>query len=69
MAAALVGALVAETESNNRRGLGYQILGQVQSGSVADVWILLFISALLGIVLVGAVNVAQRLIAPWERRS
>lgn len=69
MAAALVGALVAETESNNRRGLGYQILGQVQSGSVADVWILLFISALLGIVLVGTVNVAQRLIAPWERRS
>lgn len=69
MAAALVGALVAETESNNRRGLGYQILGQVQSGSVADVWILLLISAVLGIVLVGLVNLAQRLLAPWERRA
>ncbi len=69
MAAALVGALVAETESNNRRGLGYQILGQVQSGSVADVWILLIISAVLGIVLVGAVSLMQRLIAPWERRA
>lgn len=69
MAAALVGALVAETESNNRRGLGYQILGQVQSGSVADVWILLIISAVLGIVLVGLISLLQRLIAPWERRA
>ena len=69
MAAALVGALVAETESNNRRGLGYQILGQVQSGSVADVWILLIISAALGIVLVGLVNLVQRVVAPWERQA
>ena len=66
-AAALVGALVAETESNNRRGLGFQILGQVQSGNVADVWILLLISALLGIGLVGLVSLAQRVLAPWER--
>ncbi len=66
-AAALVGALVAETESNNRRGLGFQILGQVQSGNVADVWILLLVSGLLGIGLVGAVGLLQRLIAPWER--
>ncbi|HLR45879.1 MAG TPA: ABC transporter permease subunit [Deinococcales bacterium] len=69
MAAALVGALVAETESNNRRGLGYQILGQVQSGSVADVWILLIVSAVLGIVLVGLIGLLQRLVAPWERRA
>ncbi|CAA9582684.1 MAG: hypothetical protein AVDCRST_MAG86-3061 [uncultured Truepera sp.] len=66
-AAALVGALVAETESNNRRGLGFQILGQVQSGNVADVWILLLISALLGIGLVALVGLLQRVIAPWER--
>jgi len=66
-AAALVGALVAETESNNRRGLGFQILGQVQSGNVADVWILLLISALLGISLVALVGLLQHLIAPWER--
>ncbi len=66
-AAALVGALVAETESNNRRGLGFQILGQVQSGNVADVWILLLISALLGVGLVALVGLMQRLIAPWER--
>ena len=66
-AAALVGALVAETESNNRRGLGFQILGQVQSGNVADVWILLLVSALLGIGLVGLVGLVQRVVAPWER--
>ena len=66
-AAALVGALVAETESNNRRGLGFQILGQVQSGNVADVWILLLVSALLGIGLVALVGLVQRVVAPWER--
>jgi NitT/TauT family transport system permease protein len=66
-AAALVGALVAETESNNRRGLGFQILGQVQSGNVADVWILLIISGLLGIGLVALVGLMQRTLAPWER--
>ena len=66
-AAALVGALVAETESNNRRGLGFQILGQVQSGNVADVWILLIISGLLGIGLVALVSFLQRVLAPWER--
>jgi NitT/TauT family transport system permease protein len=66
-AAALVGALVAETESNNRRGLGFQILGQVQSGNVADVWILLIVSALLGIGLVSLIDLVQRLVAPWER--
>ncbi len=66
-AAALVGALVAETESNNRRGLGFQILGQVQSGNVADVWILLLVSALLGVGLVALVGLVQRVVAPWER--
>ncbi len=67
-AAALVGALVAETESNNRRGLGFQILGQVQSGNVADVWILLIISGLLGIGLVALIGSLERLSAPWGRR-
>lgn len=67
-AAALVGALVAETESNNRFGLGYAIVGQVQAGNVSDVWILLIISALLGIGLVALVGGAQRVFAPWERR-
>ncbi len=64
-AAALVGALVAETESNNARGLGFQILGQVQSGNVADVWLLLLTSGLLGIVLVNLVGLVERLVAPW----
>lgn len=67
-AAALVGALVAETESNNRLGLGYSIVGQVQAGNVSDVWILLMVSAFLGIGLVALVGLAQRLLAPWERR-
>lgn len=67
-AAALVGALVAETESNNRFGLGYAIVGQVQAGNVSDVWILLLISAALGIGLVALVGLAQRVLAPWERR-
>ncbi len=68
-AAALVGALVAEVESNNRRGLGYAIIGQVQAGDVADVWILLIVAALLGIGLVALVGLAQRWLAPWQRRE
>ncbi len=67
-AAALVGALVAETQSNNKRGLGFQILGQVQTGNVTDVWILLIVSALLGVGLVSLVGLLQRLVAPWEKR-
>lgn len=67
IAAALVGALVAETESNNRRGLGYQVLGQVQSGNVADVWILLLISGALGILLVTLIGFLQRTLAPWDQ--
>jgi NitT/TauT family transport system permease protein len=67
-AAALVGALVAETQSNNKRGLGFQILGQVQTGNVTDVWILLIISALLGVGLVSLVGLLQRIVAPWEKR-
>ncbi len=66
-AAALVGALVAETESNNRLGLGYDIIGQVQAGNVSDLWILLLISAALGIGLVALVGLVQRLTAPWDR--
>lgn len=66
-AAALVGALVSETESNNRLGLGYDIVGQVQAGNVADLWILLLISAALGIGLVALVGVVQRVTAPWDR--
>lgn len=66
-AAALVGALVAETESNNSRGLGYAIIGQVQAGNVADVWLLLLVSAVLGIGLVALVGIVQRVAAPWER--
>jgi len=65
-AAALLGALVAETESNNARGLGFQILGQVQSGNVADVWILLIISGILGIAIVRFVGFLQQIFAPWE---
>jgi NitT/TauT family transport system permease protein len=67
-AAALVGALVAETQSNNKRGLGFQILGQVQTGNVTDVWILLLVSALLGVGLVSLVGLLQRTVAPWEKR-
>ncbi|HET8984750.1 MAG TPA: ABC transporter permease subunit [Trueperaceae bacterium] len=68
-AAALVGALVAEVESNNRLGLGYAIIGQVQAGDVADVWILLGVSALLGIGLVGLVGLVQKVVAPWDRTA
>jgi ABC-type nitrate/sulfonate/bicarbonate transport system permease component len=39
----------------------------VQSGNVADVWILLIVSGLLGIGLVALVGLLERLLAPWRR--
>lgn len=68
-AASLVGALIAETETSNAKGLGFAILGQVQAGNVADLWILFLISSLMGILFVSAVGWLERLLAPWVRRA
>ena len=68
-AASLVGALISETETSNAKGLGYAILAQAQAGNVADLWILLLISSILGILLVSAVGWLANLIAPWVRKA
>jgi len=68
-AASLVGALIAETETSNAKGLGFAILGQVQAGNVADLWILFILSSLMGIVFVTGVGWLERLIAPWVRKA
>jgi len=67
-AAALVGALISETETSNASGLGFAILGRVQAGNVADLWILFLISVLMGILFVSAVGWAERFLAPWMRK-
>lgn len=67
-AAALVGALISETETSNASGLGFAILGRVQAGNVADLWILFLISVLMGILFVSAVGWVERLLAPWMRK-
>jgi len=68
-AASLVGALISETETSNAKGLGFAILGQVQAGNVADLWILFFISSLLGIVFVSGVGWAEKFLAPWVHKA
>ena len=67
-AASLVGTLISETETSNAKGLGFAILGQVQAGNVADLWLLFIISSLMGIVFVSAVGWVERLVAPWMRK-
>jgi NitT/TauT family transport system permease protein len=67
-AASLVGALIAETETSNAKGLGYTILGQVQAGNVADLWVLFIISSLMGILFVSAISWLENLLAPWVRK-
>ncbi|MBI3961437.1 MAG: ABC transporter permease subunit, partial [Deinococcus sp.] len=69
VAVSLVGAMISETETSNAKGLGFSILSQVQTGNVADLWILLLLSSLIGIILVSAVGWLQRLLVPWERRA
>lgn len=67
-AASLVGALISETETSNAKGLGYTILGQVQAGNVADLWVLFLVSSLMGILFVSAIGWLEKLVAPWVRK-
>ena len=67
-AVSLLGALISETETSNAKGLGFAILGQVQAGNVADLWVLFLVAAAMGILFVSAVGWLEKLIAPWVRK-
>jgi NitT/TauT family transport system permease protein len=68
MSLALVGAIVGEFVSS-QRGLGYVILSAQGMFDTPRVFAAITILAVLGVALVGAVGVAERLALPWHYSS
>lgn len=68
IAAGLVGAIVGELPTGAQAGLGARLLTGSYYGNTVQIWSALVMSALLGLVLTGAVALAQRLLTPGGRR-
>lgn len=66
MSLALVGAIVGEFVSS-QRGLGYVILSAQGAFDTPRVFAALALLALLGVALIGAVELAERRAMPWRR--
>lgn len=67
IAAGLVGAIVGELPTGAQAGLGARLLTGSYYGNTIQIWSALVMSALLGLVLTGAVSLAQRLLTPGAR--
>jgi NitT/TauT family transport system permease protein len=68
IAAGLVGAIVAELPTGAQAGLGARLLTGSYYGNTVQIWSALVMSALLGLVLTGAVALAERLLTPGGRK-
>jgi len=69
IAAGLVGAMVAELPTGAQAGLGARLLTGSYYGNTVGIWSALVLSALLGLVLTGAVAAAERLVMRQRGRS
>jgi NitT/TauT family transport system permease protein len=61
IAISLVGAIVGELPTGAQEGLGARLLSGSYYGQTVQIWSALFMAALLGMVLVAAISVAERL--------
>ncbi len=68
IAAGLVGAIVGELPTGAQAGLGARLLTGSYYGNTVQIWSALVMSALLGLVLTGAVALAERLLTPGGKR-
>jgi len=68
IAAGLVGAIVGELPTGAQAGLGARLLTGSYYGNTVQIWSALVMSALLGLVLTGAVAVAERALTPGGRK-
>ncbi len=68
IAAGLVGAIVGELPTGAQAGLGARLLTGSYYGNTVQIWSALVMSALLGLVLTGAVAFAERALAPGGRK-
>jgi len=67
IAAGLVGAIVGELPTGAQAGLGARLLTGSYYGNTVQIWSALVMSALLGLLLTGAVAGAQRWLTPGVR--
>ena len=58
----LVGAIVGELPTGGQAGLGSRLLSGSYYGQTIQIWSALFMAALLSILLIGAVSLAERLV-------
>jgi NitT/TauT family transport system permease protein len=68
IAAALVGAIVAELPTGAQAGLGARLLTGSYYGNTVQIWSALVMAALLGLLLTGAVGWAEKRFSPGGRR-
>jgi NitT/TauT family transport system permease protein len=68
ISAGLVGAIVGELPTGAQAGLGARLLTGSYYGNTVQIWSALVMSALLGLVLTGAVALAERLLTPGGRK-
>jgi NitT/TauT family transport system permease protein len=67
MAAALIGAIVGEMSTISFQGIGKMLAENARASDIVATWVIMFASALLGILLVTLVNVVERRVTPWKR--
>ncbi len=68
IAAALVGAIVAELPTGAQAGLGARLLTGSYYGNTVQIWSALVMASLLGLSLVGCVAWAEKLLLPGGRK-
>ena len=68
IAAGLVGAIVGELPTGAQAGLGARLLTGSYYGNTVQIWSALVMSALLGLMLTGAVAFAERALTPGGRK-
>jgi NitT/TauT family transport system permease protein len=68
IAAALVGAIVAELPTGAQAGLGARLLTGSYYGNTVQIWSALVMASLLGLMLVGIVASAERWLTPGGRK-
>lgn len=64
--AAMVGSIVAEISTISFSGIGKMLAENSRASDTIALWVIMIYGALLGIVLVGIINLLERMVAPWR---
>ncbi len=67
VAAALIGAIVAEISTISFQGIGKMLAENSRASDVVATWVIMFASSALGILLVALVGWTEKVVTPWKR--